>query len=191
MATPQNQVKAYLKALGSPVNDMNAIKPSAYINGVLGGSPSYQMTRSQLGQQQNQYQANTQLEKSQANQNYQNAATQLGYRGGTLGSDGSMTGGSWDTTNMATAAGQAYNQMNNDFAGRGLGMSSGYARDLGNTQAQLNNQLGQLGTQNQQTNATLSQNQAAYQAQQAQALQQAQLGALQTYVNNGYQWGGF
>lgn len=178
------QQQAYNTALSKAVASGSNLGANKTYSGVLGQSPTYGATAAQLAQQKAQAAANYSTQTAQQNASTLQAAQQLGYLGGKVGSNGTISGGTWNYQNPLYAAGQAYNSVNNDFSGRGLGMSSGYTRDIGTANQQLQNQLGQLSTGNNQAITTIQGNQAAYNQQEAQALQNAQLQAIQTYQAN-------
>jgi hypothetical protein len=72
-------------------------------------------------------------------QNFGNSLNQLGWKGDNLG-----TAGGWDNTNMQGAYGQAYQNQENDFAGRGMMGSSFYDRANTNLDNNFNQQKGNM-----------------------------------------------
>lgn len=77
--------------------------------------------------------------------------------------DVAATSGNWDQNNMLGAYGRGYNNLNNDYAGRGLLTSSFYGDALGNFGTDFNNQRANIIGQRQ--NSVNNQNAQAQQAQ--------------------------
>ena len=77
--------------------------------------------------------------------------------------DAAATSGNWDQNNMLGAYGRGYNNLNNDYAGRGLLTSSFYGDALGNFGTDFNNQRANIVGQRQ--NSVNNQNAQAQQAQ--------------------------
>lgn len=85
--------------------------------------------------------------RTQYDTDYLQTLKNLGWSSNGLTANDAATadqGGNWDPNNMLGAYGQGYNNLRNDYAGRGLMTSSFYGDALGNFGTDFNNQLKNL-----------------------------------------------
>lgn len=163
-----------------------AAKKQKTVTNWLAGDSTYKATLAALGKQLANYNTDLNAQQNNYNTNYGMSLKDLGYAPGAaaVAAVKNKAGkvikpavaakpGVWNMEDRTTASGAANQNLNNDFAARGLVHSSGYA-DAGNDlQRSLNNQLATLNTQRSQYLTGLSNQRTSYRDQNASAIQQA------------------
>lgn len=142
----------------------------------LGGDAQYQLQLAALQKAAADEQADITNQTGQYNTQYTDALKQLGYEQPDPTQANAQ--GAWEFGDTNTAAGRAFQNQQNDFAGRGLLQSSGYATANDNLTRSLNDQLNSTNTAKQSFLDTLAQQQRTFLSDNQNQVQQAKIDAL-------------
>jgi len=143
----------------------------------LGGDSQYQLQLAALQKALADEQADTTAQKTKYNTDYSDAVKQLGW----LQDDpttADVDEGAWNFQDATTAAGRAFQNQQNDFAGRGLLQSSAYAQKNDDLTRSLNDQLGSTNKAKQSFLDDLARQQGTFASDNQNQIQQARIEAL-------------
>lgn len=150
------------------------VAPAVDTGSYLGGDAQYQLQLAALQKAASDEQADITKQTGDYTTQYTDALKQLGYD-----QPVDPTGqGAWEFGDTNTAAGRAFQNQQNDFAGRGLLQSSGYATANDNLTRSLNDQLTSTNTAKQSFLDTLAQQQRTFLSDNQNQVQQAKIDAL-------------
>lgn len=107
----------------------------------LAGDGSYQSQYAALKGALERYIADSDLQRTNYNTDYQSSLRDLGYTEGQNGAPGA-----WNWNDQLTASGKAYQNQLNDFAGRNMLQSQGYADAATDLERMFNQQYQQTAT---------------------------------------------
>lgn len=139
----------------------------------LVSDPGYKAQLAALTKALSDYQASNNTQLSQYNTDYGKSLKSLGW---------DPTAKDWNTQDQNTSSGRAVQNLNNDFASRGLLQSSLFGEADNNLMRSLNDQLSSIDTAKQNYSTNLAQQLAAYKNQNLASQQQAKADALARYA---------
>lgn len=129
---------------GAPMAAMSSVAPAVTPpseEDYLAGDGSYQSQYAALKGALERYIADSDLQRTNYNNDYTSSLRDLGYTEGQGGAPGS-----WNWTDQLTASGKAYQNQLNDFAGRNMLQSQGYADAATDLERMFNQQYQQTAT---------------------------------------------
>ena len=159
--------------MGSAADAAPAVSDEDY----LSGDSQYQLQLAALMKALSDEQADTTAQKTKYNTDYTDAVKQLGW----LQDDpttADVDEGAWNFQDQTTAAGRAFQNQQNDFAGRGLLQSSAYAQKNDDLTRSLNDQLGSTNKAKQSFLDDLARQQGTFASDNQNQIQQARIEAL-------------
>jgi hypothetical protein len=142
----------------------------------LSGDSQYQLQLAALQKALGDEQADTGAQQSKYNTDYSGAVKQLGWM-----QDDPTTPqneGAWNFQDTNTSAGRAFQNQQNDFAGRGLLQSSAYGTANDNLTRSLNDQLTSTNSAKDSFLADLARQQGTFASDNGNQVQQAKIEAL-------------
>ena len=163
---------------GGGALDAMSAAPAMSDDDYLAGDSSYQAQLAALLKAVSDYDADATSQKTKYEVDYGDSLKNLGWTQDNPNTK-DVNEGAWNFKDMNTAAGRAFQNQENDFAGRGLLQSSLYGTANDNLTRSLNDQLGGINTGRQNFLDDLSRGQAAYKNENTLGQQQARAEALQ------------
>jgi hypothetical protein len=142
----------------------------------LNGDAQYQLQLASLMKALNDEQTDVTNQQTQYNNDYETAVKNLGWE--QPDPTNAADQGQWNFGDTNTAAGRAFNNQQNDFAGRGLLQSSAYGTANDNLTRSLNDQLASTNTAKTNFLNGLTQQQNSFKTDNQQQQQQARIDAL-------------
>lgn len=153
-----------------------AAAPAQSDEDYLGGDSQYQLQLAALMKALSDEQADTGAQQTKYNTDYSDSVKNLGWM-----QDDPTTQqdeGAWNFQDANTAAGRAFGNQQNDYAGRGLLQSSAYATANDNLTRSLNDQLSSTNKAKQSFLDDLARQQGTFASDNQNQVQQAKIDAL-------------
>lgn len=159
-------------AIAAPQSATVAADPTSY----LAGDSQYQLQLASLMKALNDEGADVSNQTTQYNNDYNTATKNLGWEA--PDPTNAADQGQWNFGDTNTAAGRAFQNQQNDYAGRGLLQSSAYGTANDNLTRSLNDQLASTNTAKTNFLNNLATTQTGFKSDNANQVQQAKIDAL-------------